>query len=718
MKPKSINGRGKQSSNGPRLAWCQAFSGTHEEIDRVADKGFLRVVDIAPECITINQDGCIVYANQAAADQLGANDLSEIIGRKGLDFVTPAYRQVVAERIRRLHEEGGQSELARFQRIRLDGQVLDLEAVAVEILWRGRPAILSMVRDITARLRAEERLQGFLATATDLLWETDAAHRFTYVSNLNKGDITSIELLGKTRWESAGVAADCDEQWRAHIAVLEARRPFSGFEYQSNTAHWRGQYRSVSGRPIFDSHGVFRGYRGTSCNVTDRKQAQWTIERMARHDALTNLPNRAQFEDELKRICSAAQRDGTKSAVMFLDLDHFKDVNDALGHSIGDELLVEVANRLRACVRRSDLVARFGGDEFVIVLDQPCDVVSVGLLAGRITKAIGAPCCIDGRTVHTGVSIGVAIYPDDGGDTERIVANADLALYAAKEAGRQTWRIFDHQLQDRLQVQQSLNLELRQALDREEFELHYQPVVNLSDDQVRGFEALVRWNHPTRGQLPPSEFIPAAEQSQLSIPLTEWILGKAITQLQHWASTGLDHCRIGVNVPPILLKIRGFVELIDRCVAKACCDPRKLVVEITEGALIEEAMAIPILTALRERGVIIAVDDFGVGYSSMARLRTLPVDVLKLDRSFLSSVPHDANDASIVEALVNVGRSLGKKVVAEGVETLEQRRFLERIGCDLVQGFLVSRPMAAADVPNWFEQRHSSPLYRVRELDS
>ena len=846
MASKSSDGRGKRPNHRLELAWSQPSQHANAASCEIAKDSFCQLIEIASEGVTIHQNGRIIYANQAAAEQHGTNDPREIFGRDGLDFLEPADRQRVAKRFQRLNEEGGRSEQAHFERLRLNESIADVEAIAMKIEWEGRPAILCMVRDISVRVQADARLQGFLSTATHWLWETDAEHHFTYISDFNQNDIVSREIIGKARWELAGVKRDNDEHWKAHVADLEARRPFHDFEYQSAT--WHGRHLSVSGMPVFDVHGDFKGYRGTTrditrqkqaehalkdseqrfklalegarggvfdidlvsgevtydeqsalmlgydraeevsgrlsdwmerlhpddrdaartrldqflegktkilrseqrqrtksgdwlwfnsigkvvergddgrplrlvgvrFDITERKQAEQTIKHMALHDALTKLPNRVYFTSELERACSAAQRDGNQLAVLFLDLDHFKDINDTLGHSVGDKLLIEVASRLKSCLRAGDLVARFGGDEFVMVVTQPYDPAAISYLADRVIRTIAMPYDIDGLEVHTSISIGIAIYPNDGLGTEPILANADLALYTAKRVGRHTWQLFDRRLQEQLQAQRSLDQELRHALDRQQFELHYQPVINIADDRISGFEALIRWNHPKHGQMLPDRFIPATEQNRLIIPLTEWVLDEAAAQLRRWASIGLDNHKIAVNVSPILLKLQGFVDLFHRCIAETGCDPRRLVIEITEGTLIDEAKAIPVLTALRECGVTVAVDDFGMGYSSMVRLKKLPVDVLKIDRSFLANVAEDAGDASIVESLVNVGHSLGKKVVAEGVENVEQFSFLRGVGCDFAQGFFINRPMAAADIPPWFEQWQPSRLRCACEPD-
>lgn len=679
------------------------------------DDSFKYLVESAADGIIIQQGYRVVYANPSALRQFGANSLAEVAQRPMLDFIAPDDRPMMRTFLEELLERGGFSDPQGFRRLRLDGTQIEVVAVAAKISWNDGPALLGIIRNATQTERIRITLQSdaarrtrFSSTAGHWLWETDSEHRFTFFSEeVEELGYLPANIIGKTRWEIAEVEPDCNAMWRDHVAELNAHRAFFDFEYSTIRPDGIEIQRSVSGVPILDSQGVFMGYRGSSRDITEYRRAQRTIEHMALHDALTGLSNRAGFSRELQHACREAQYDGTRLAVLFLDLDHFKDVNDALGHSVGDRLLIEVAERLRRGLRARDFIARFGGDEFVMLVNQDCDHASISDLADRLTKTVSVPYDIDGIRVRTAVSIGVAIFPDDGADHERILSNADLALYAAKREGRNTWRVFDHQLQKKLQSQRSLDQALRHALDQQQFELYYQPLVSIGDDRILGFEALIRWNHPVHGQVQPNEFIPATERNQLIVPLTEWILEEAITQHRRWVSTGLGKFNISVNVPPILLKLQGFVDLLDQCVARMSCDPCYLTIEITEGTLIDEVKVLKVLAALRERGVTIAIDDFGKGYSSMTRLKALPVDVLKIDRTFLTNVAHDPSEAMIVESLVKVGQCLGKKVVAEGVETPDQLQVLERIGCDIAQGFFIKQPMAAMEVSAWFERWQS-----------
>ena len=667
---------------------------------------------------SIDADGRLVSVSDYWLELLGYQR-EEVIGRPSTDFLTEESSCYAVETALPEFMRTGVCHNVPYRFVKKNGEILDilLSATAERDTCGRIERSYAVLVNVTPQKEAEQRLQDFLATATQWLWEMDAEYRFTFLSEgYSKAGFVPARILGKTRWEMAGVTPDRDDVWHQHLADLEARRPFRDFECSWIGPDGNEHYRSVSGMPIFDAQGVFKGYRGTSRDITERKQATMTIERLALHDTLTGLPNRLYFTRELERACSSAQRSGGKIAVMFLDLDQFKDVNDALGHAVGDRLLAEVAHRLKTCVRKSDLVARLGGDEFAMIVNGRGELGSFCHLAERIIKLIDEPFEIEGISVRTGISIGITLYPDDEGDIERVLANADAALHTAKADGRRTWRIFDHHLQKRIRAQRSLDQELRNAFEHREFELHYQPLIDVNSGEIRSFEALLRWNHAQRGTVLPSSFIAAAERSRLIVPLTEWILHEAIMQWQCWENAaGLSDVKIAINLSPLTLRVEGFVDFIARSLNATGCHPRQLVIEITESSLIDENKAVPALNALRALGVIIAVDDFGTGYSSMSRLKNLPVDLLKIDRAFLTDITHDEGDATIAESLVKVGRSLRMQVVGEGVETVEQLELLARIGCHQIQGFLVAHPMAAAAVPAWIE-RWRQPHYRDQQL--
>ncbi len=561
------------------------------------------------------------------------------------------------------------------------------------------PANVSVIEQLQ---HSEQRLADFLDTAADRLWEMDADLRLTFVSAGRRDTMLAPEaVLGKTRWEIAGVDPDCNASWRAHVASLKAREPFRDFEFEITGPDGKPHFHSVSGIPLFDKQGVFTGYRGTVRDVTALRRARLRIENLAFHDDLTGLPNRRHLNNELRRIGDDAGRDGNKIGMMLLDIDHFKDINDTLGHTLGDKLLIEVARRLKQNISRHDLLARIGGDEFAIVAVSQWEKERLGAMAERIIKAMAEPFTIETKGVRIGVSIGITVYPDHSADFERTLANADMALYAAKNAGRHTWRMFDDALHRGVQIRHRLGQELRRAWQFGEFALHYQPLICTRRAKVAGFEALIRWQHKQRGCLLPESFLSTLELSPIMEPLTRWTLKQALIERQKWQGLGLGDLKIAVNIPSTTLHGTDLLSTVADCLEQTGAPPEALTLEISERALIDLSATVPVLEALRERGVAIALDDFGMGYSSLSRLKSLPVDVLKIDRSFLANVAEGGQDTVIAELLIKMGHSLGKKVVVEGVETEEQVAFLDAIGCVQLQGFLIAPAMPPADLPEW-----------------
>lgn len=696
---------------------------TQKPTARYADARYHSLYNKIPAIVhSIDADGRLISVSDYWLALMGY-ERDEVIGCQSADFLTDASRQYALETVLPKFMRIGVCHDVPYQFVKKDGAIIDVllsataERNASGGIERSYAVLVNITpqRDAETRWReSERRLEDFLATATDWLWETDTDLRFSFLSVGHCETTLDVsDILGKTRWEVIGVAANFDKNWRAHIADLEARRPFHDFEYQFVDSIGDIQYRLISGAPVFNAHGVFQGYRGTGRDISERAKAEKAIEHIALHDILTGLPNRLSFSQELERICAAASLGGDEILVVLLDLDHFKDVNDTLGHAVGDKLLVEVAKRLKICTRTSDFIARLGGDEFAMIVSRPLDLQSFVALANRIIGSIGERFSIDGHSVLTGISLGVAAYPNDGITGEAMLAHADLALYAAKSAGRKSWRCFDRSMEQQIQARHSLDEELHHAFMQQQFEAYYQPIINITNEDVASIEVLLRWNHPDRGLITPDAFIPAMERNRLIIPMTEWTLREALMQRQRWANLRLGEFRVSVNVAPLSLKADGFADLIKHHLAEARCDPRHLVIEITEAALNDETAAIPVLDALRALGVSIAVDDFGVGYSSMSRLKVLPVDILKIDRSFLTN---DKDDLAIVESLIKVGKSLRKNVTVEGVEMTEQLRYLEGINCDQAQGFLIAPPMSAADMSVWIKHRqcfHNNHLLRL-----
>jgi diguanylate cyclase (GGDEF)-like protein len=448
------------------------------------------------------------------------------------------------------------------------------------------------------------------------------------------------------------------------------------------------------------------GFVATFDDVTARRHAEQQVAYMARHDGLTHLPNRVSFVERLEQAIANAGR-GDLAAVLCLDLDHFKDINDTLGHPVGDGLLRAVADRLSACVRQVDLVARFGGDEFAVVQAAPERVEDVGLLAQRIVEVLSLPYDLDGHQVMVGTSIGIALIPADGSDPATLLKNADIALYRAKSDGRGVFRFFAPAMDARLQERRRLELDLQHAMTHDEFELFYQPLIDLAEDRICGFEALLRWHHPTRGMLDPNQFVPLTEEMGLIVPLGEWALREACREANRWP----DDVKVAVNLSPVQFRYRDLVATVADALAASGLPARRLDLEITEAVLLHDNdEVLGILHGLRALGVRISMDDFGTGYSSLSYLRSFPFDKIKIDQSFVRDLSHSADAAAIVRAVARLGSSLGMATTAEGVETDDQLARLRAEGCTEVQGFLFSRPRPASEVPGLLRRFDNRPV--------
>jgi diguanylate cyclase (GGDEF)-like protein len=421
------------------------------------------------------------------------------------------------------------------------------------------------------------------------------------------------------------------------------------------------------------------------------------IAHAAKHDDLTGLPNRALLNDRVDFAISLAARHKTKLAVLFLDLDGFKHVNDSLGHSSGDKLLKSIAGRLLKSVRAADTVSRQGGDEFVVLLSDVTLGEDAAISANRILQAVSQVHNIDDQDLHVTASGGISIYPDDGDNAETLMKNADTAMYQAKAMGRQTYRFFKPAMNEKAVERLSIETDLRRALERHELELHYQPKVDLKTGFTSGAEALLRWNHPTRGWIPPAEFIPIAEECRLILPIGEWVLGEACRQAQLWVAEGLSFGTIAVNVSAVQFREQNFAQRVFAILGQTGMDPKLLELELTESVLMTGAGSnAATLETLRSKGVQVALDDFGTGYSSLSYLERFPVDCLKIDQSFIRQISAIGAKNTLVTAIINMAHTLRLRVVAEGVETKQELQFIKNQGCDEGQGYFFSRPLTSS----------------------
>ena len=468
------------------------------------------------------------------------------------------------------------------------------------------------------------------------------------------------------------------------------------------------QWWSLSGKPMRDADGTFLGFRGFGADVTEAREADAKIRRLALHDSLTDLPNRLGFCNELERAVRRLCEGGEPFAVMCLDLDQFKPVNDTHGHPIGDALLVEAARRLSACIGEAGMIARLGGDEFGVVQTQNVSMEATSELAMRMNEALLAETLIDGANVATGVSIGIAMAPTDGSEVATLLKHADLALYRAKAEGRGGLRFFEPGMDARAEERRALEIDLRNAPPNGELTLVYQPLIDLADDEIKCCEALLRWNHPVRGQVQPMDFIPLAEETGLIQPIGEWVIREACRAAASWP----DHIGVAVNLSAVQFHSPGIVIAVRDALKETGLRPERLELEVTETVLIAEMEpALAILNTLRQMRVRIALDDFGTGYSSLSYLRKLPFDKIKIDRSFVRDLTIHSEIQAIVGALIGLAGDLGVGVTAEGVETQEQLLHLRASGCEEAQGFAISKPQSAAAITALIAQsqaRHSA----------
>jgi diguanylate cyclase (GGDEF)-like protein/PAS domain S-box-containing protein len=447
--------------------------------------------------------------------------------------------------------------------------------------------------------------------------------------------------------------------------------------------------------PIRDRQGEVSGAVIILRDVRTARAMALQMVHSAEHDFLTGLPNRMLLNDRLGQAIASAPRRKKSGAVLFLDLDGFKHINDSLGHAVGDQLLQSVAKRLVTCVRASDTVSRQGGDEFVVLLPEVEHTQEASITAARMLQAVAMAHTVGPHDLHVTASIGVSVYPDDGMDAETLVKNADTAMYQAKENGRQGFQLFEPAMNVRAVERQSTEESLRRALERREFVLHYQPKVDLRTGEISGAEALIRWTHPTRGPLEPWQFIPVAEACGLIMPIGNWVLREACTQARAWADAGLSLTTMAVNISAMQFRDGNFLAEVSTILAETGLDPRSLELELTESVLMKHADSTEfILRALRKRGVKLAVDDFGTGYSSLSYLGKFPIDTLKIDQSFVRQITTTPGENTIVTAIISMGRSLNMRVVAEGVETPEELAFLQAHQCDEAQGYYFGRPVA------------------------
>jgi diguanylate cyclase (GGDEF)-like protein/PAS domain S-box-containing protein len=621
--------------------------------------------------------------------------------------------------------------VAEFRSFDLEYRILHADG-SVRWVWErgtgvidveGRPiALEGLIQDITKRKNAEtalreaeRRYHGLFDNAIEGIFRTtvegnylDANPALAHIYGFESPQelMASLHDIGRQLY--------VDPQRREEfMRIVKARGSVTGFEAQVYRKNGDVIWISENARLVLDEDGKPVGYEGTVEDITERRLYQTRIERQANYDTLTGLANRSLLQDRLEQALLTAASFGTRVAVAFVDLDRFKYINDSLGHHVGDELLKEVAARIESCVRECDTVARLGGDEFVLLLNGHSGPDSVRAIMESLLAAISQPWIIGQGEFHVSCSIGVALHPEDGEDARALLKHADSAMYRAKDSGRNNFQFFTRELNTLMTERLEMEGHLRRALERDQFVLCYQPRVDLEGGHIVGAEALLRWRIPNRGTIPPKRFIGLSEETGLIVPIGTWVLRTACAQNKAWQDEGLPPIVVSVNVSPRQFRRENIVQTVAEVLRDTGLEARYLELELTESMVMHDApQLLAMLDELKNLGVQISVDDFGTGYSSLSYLKRFPVDRLKIDRSFVEHIARDADDAVIVRAIIALGHNLGLKVVAEGVESEEQLRFLRMNLCDEAQGYLLGRPASSRHLRRRFVTR-SRPALRA-----
>ncbi len=679
----------------------QDLAASEELFHKIADS-------IYDGMIIVDQDASITYWNPAAERMFGYTT-DEILGRNWFETLTPkTYHDYFRQNLVHFSKTGQGPNIGRtteLSGVRKDGEVFPVEASFSSMAINGRWHGAGIVRDISERRRSEatnRKLAAIVESSDDAIigmtvdglittWNQGATLIYGYVADEVVGRSVKILAPDGRQHEIADL-----------LDIVATGKRISHHETTRQRKDGGLIEVSLSLSPIRTASGEIRGISAIDRDITERKAAEREIETLAFYDPLTRLPNRRLLLDRIHQALAGSIHSLRMGAILFIDLDNFKIINNTSGHDVGDQLLIEVAHRLTRCVREADTVAHIGADEFVIMLE---DLSGNPQLAASQAKSVGEkiltlldkPYLIAGDQHHNTPSIGITLFADAESTVDELLKQANIAMFQAKLAGRNTFRFFDPEMQVALAARAVMESALRLGIQQHQFVLHFQPQVD-SDGRIFGAEALLRWLHPEHGMQPPDRFIPLAEETELILPIGQWVLETACEQLKLWsAGSRTRDLQLSINVSALQFRQRDFVAQIEQALSHFDAPPSRLKIELTESMLLADIEdAIEKMQALKELGVGFSVDDFGTGYSSLAYLTRLPIDLLKIDRSFVKNLPHQANDAVIVQTIITMAKSLGLAVIAEGVENEEQRAFLEQQGCANFQGFLFSKPVDLA----------------------
>jgi diguanylate cyclase (GGDEF)-like protein/PAS domain S-box-containing protein len=683
--------------------------GTHTDITerkQLQMQQLMMVLDCSSEAtLLIEKNGVIKFANDIAMRLFGYAP-HELLGCN-VDVLVPmsarAGHGALRKEFMRNPKPRPMASSQQLHAVRKDSSEFPVEISLSPLEIDNQAFVIAGLVDITERKRVEREMQ-LAATVYRAIGEAimvaDADNRIVAVNP------SYTQLTGYTEQEVVGQSTNLLKSGRHN-------KDFYWRMWQSleKTGQWQGEIwnRRKNGEEylewlvintVYDDGGAVLRRIAMFSEVTDQKRAEQTIWQQANFDPLTGLPNRRMFHDRLEQEIKKSHRSGLSLVLMFLDLDRFKEINDTLGHGVGDALLKEVAQRVGRCVRESDTVARLGGDEFTVIVSEVEDFGSVARVAQDILHTLADPFLLDDEIIYVSASIGLTLYPDDASTLEELVKNADQAMYAAKHQGRNCYSYFTSSMQEAAQARMRLVADLRVAIAEKQFQLYYQPIVDLATGAIHKAEALIRWHHPNRGFIPPAEFIPLAEEIGMIVEIGDWVFHEAIHQLARWRVSLDSAFQISINKSPVqFLREDSSNKVWADSLAEFGLPGHSIVIEITEGLLLEtNAIVTEKLLAFRDAGVQVALDDFGTGYSSLSYLKKFDIDYIKIDRSFVSNLAPGSSDMALSEAIIVMAHKLGLKVIAEGVETAEQRDLLIAAGCDYGQGYLFSRPVPAEDV--------------------
>ncbi|MCL7942539.1 EAL domain-containing protein [Marinobacter sp. ATCH36] len=657
----------------------------------------------APMCLMEPDSQVLVSINAAARSLYGYT--SENINGLTLDRLRApgnASSYLSADDI--ILRQGGTLELHR----RSDDTALIVEIINNDITLNRRPLQLLMLTEVTSQIENSRQLKLFkrsIESSSNGIVIADAQKRDLPVIYVNKAferitGYSSDEIVGRNCRFLQGddfdlsneqSLADIRRGLRKGVDVSAVLRNFR----KDGTPFWNDLYIS----PMRDERGEITHFIGVQNDISERKSAEHELAFNISHDVLTGLPNRTLLEDRLTQACQLSERYGRVVALLFIDLDGFKLINDSLGHRLGDQLLIEVGNRLQSIVRAGDTIARLSGDEFIVLLPDLAHTDDAILVVENIIREIAAPYRLDGETIHLTASVGISTTDVNIAKPMELLQQADLAMYRAKQSGRNTYQWFSHELNEEARFRVELRNQLQDAIDQQQLSVFFQPLIDARTGQTRHVEALARWQHPTRGLISPGDFIPLAEETGQIIALGEWILRQACRDMVHLHAKGFRNCSISVNVSPIQLRKAGFIDMVKDALAASGLPPEHLELEVVESVVLHDTdVVISTLHAVRELGVSIAIDDFGTGFSSLSYIKLLPSNKIKIDRSFIKDVIENRSDAAITQGVISMAHHLGLEVVAEGVETEAHAAFLRKNQCDLLQGFAFARPMPFEDL--------------------